>query len=95
METSKLLVRDRPQYTEILDQFDESPEDLDNVRLQDMIEQLKVLYESAENRVESCEKAVRLIHEQVRDVEFDQKERDRQAQQTRRSKKRRDRPSNS
>lgn len=86
LETSKLLVGHQPQYTEILDQLETKPSNLDPKRLQDIIEQLKVLSESAENRVESCERAVRLIHEQMRDVEFDQKERDRQAEQTRRSK---------
>lgn len=108
LETSKLLVGHQPQYTEILDQLETKPSNLDPKRLQDIIEQLKVLSESAENRVESCERAVRLIHEQMRDVEFDQKERDRQAEQTRRSKtkkdessknvkakKRKDRPSSS
>ena len=86
LETSKLLVGHQPQYTDILDQLETKPSNLDPKRLQDIIEQLKLLSESAENRVESCERAVRLIHEQMRDVEFDQKERDRQAEQTRRSK---------
>lgn len=86
LETAKLLVGHQPHYTEILDQLETKPSNLDPKRLQDIIEQLKVLSESAEKRVESCERAVRLIHEQMRDVEFDQKERDRQAEQTRRSK---------
>lgn len=108
LETSKLLVGQHPQYSEILDQLETKPSNLDPKRLQDIIEQLKVLSESAEKRVESCERAVRIIHEQMRDVEFEQKERDRQTEQTRRTKakkeessknvkakKRKDRPSSS
>jgi transcriptional adapter 3 len=86
LETSKLLVGSQPQYTDILETLETRPSNLDPKRLQDIIEQLKILSESAEKRVESCERAVRLIHEQMRDVEFDQKERDRQAEQTRRTK---------
>jgi transcriptional adapter 3 len=86
LDTSKLLVAHHPQYTDILDQLETKPTNLDPKRLQDIIEQLKNLSDSAEKRVESCERAVRIIHEQMRDVEFDQKERDRQAEQIRRSK---------
>ena len=48
-----------------------------------MIEQLKQLSDAAENRVETCEKAIRLIHAQLKDLESEHKERERQAEQER------------
>lgn len=87
LETSRLLAAHHPQYADILDHLETKPSNLDPKRLQDIIEQLKGLTDAAEKRVDVCERAVRVIHEQISDVEFEQKERDRQAEQTRRSKK--------
>lgn len=86
LETAKLMVSPHPQYTDILDQLETKPSNLEPKRLQEIIDQLKTLSDSAEKRVESCEKAIRLIHEQMREVEADHKERERQAEQARRTK---------
>ncbi|RMZ89962.1 hypothetical protein DV736_g2793, partial [Chaetothyriales sp. CBS 134916] len=44
----------------------------------------------AENRVELCERAIRLIHDKMRDVESEHKDRERQAELARRSKSRKE-----
>jgi transcriptional adapter 3 len=86
LETAKLMVASHPQYSDILDQLEVKASNLEPRRLQEVIDQLKKLSDSAEKRVESCEKAIRLIHEQMRDIEADHKERERQAEQARRTK---------
>jgi transcriptional adapter 3 len=86
LETAKLMVAGHPQYSDILDQLEVKPSNLEPRRLQEVIDQLKKLSDSAEKRVESCEKAIRLIHEQMRDIEADHKERERQVEQARRTK---------
>ncbi|ETN46480.1 uncharacterized protein HMPREF1541_00665 [Cyphellophora europaea CBS 101466] len=83
LETSKLLVAHRPKYTEILEQLDTKPSSLE---FQDIIERVKVLHESADTRVESCERALRLIHEQMRDHATEQEERDRRVEERRRNR---------
>ena len=85
LETSKLMVMQTPQYSDILDQLEIKPSNVEQKRLPEIIDQLKKLSDHAEQRVESCEKAIRLIHEQMRDVEAEHKERERQAEQTRRT----------
>ena len=106
LDTSKLLVLPKHDYADILDDLEAKPSHIEPKKLQNIIEQLKKLSDHAEERVESCETAIRKIHEQMRDVEFEYKERERQAEQTRRSeakkkdaasknlkvKKRKDRP---
>lgn len=86
LETAKLMVAPHPQYSDILDQLQVKPSNIEPKRLQEVIDQLKTLSDSAEKRVESCEKAIRLIHEQMREIEADHKERERQAEQFRRTK---------
>ena len=87
LETSKVLVAPHPQYNDILGRLESKPPNVDPKRLQEMIEDLKTLGASAEQRVESCERAVRVLHDQLKDIEFEQKEREQQAEQARRSKK--------
>lgn len=86
LDTAKLMVSPHPQYSEILEQLETKPSNLEPKRLQEIIDHLKALGDSAEKRVESCEKAIRLIHEQMREVEAEHKERERQAEQARRTK---------
>ncbi|RMD42423.1 hypothetical protein DV735_g2725, partial [Chaetothyriales sp. CBS 134920] len=90
LETTRLLVLPQPQYADILDQLEAKPSAIEPKRLQDIIEQLKTLGDHAENRVELCERAIRLIHEQMRDVESEHKDRERQADLARRSKARKE-----
>ncbi|RMZ84288.1 hypothetical protein DV738_g737, partial [Chaetothyriales sp. CBS 135597] len=90
LETARLLVLPQPQYADILDQLEAKPSAIEPKRLQDIIEQLKTLGDHAENRVELCERAIRLIHEQMRDVESEHKDRERQADLVRRSKSRKE-----
>ncbi|KAK5268757.1 Transcriptional regulator, partial [Exophiala xenobiotica] len=51
---------------------------------------LKHLSDAAEKRAESCEKAIRLIHEQKKELESDHQERELQAEQARRAKARKE-----
>ncbi|OAL31061.1 hypothetical protein AYO20_08482 [Fonsecaea nubica] len=90
LEVSKLLVSSKPNYAEIIDHLDTHGSKLEPKSLHDIIDQLKHLSESAEKRAESCEKAIRLIHEQKKNVETDQQDRDRQAEQARRAKARKE-----
>jgi transcriptional adapter 3 len=90
LETSKLIVQPTPHYGEILEQLEGKPSSLEPKRLQDIIEQLKKLSEAADIRVETCERAMRLIHEKMRDAEYESKERERQAEPTRKSKPKKD-----
>ena len=87
LETAKLMVDQYPhQYSDILAQLETKSSNLEPKQLQGIIDQLKKLGDFAEVRVESCEKAIRLIHEQMRDVEAEYKERERQADQARKTK---------
>ncbi|EXJ85667.1 transcriptional adapter 3 [Capronia coronata CBS 617.96] len=90
LETSKLLVSPKPNYTEIIDYLDTHGTKLEPKSLHDIIDQLKHLSESAEKRAESCEKAIRLIHEQKKELESDQQHREQEAEQARRAKARKD-----
>lgn len=69
LDTAKLLVASKPSYADILDQLDTKPSNLDPKQLLHMIEELKQLSDAAEKRVDSCEKALRLIHEHQRNAE--------------------------
>lgn len=93
LETSKLLVASQPSYTDILERLETKPSNLEPKQLQDTIDQLKQLSDSAEKRIDSCEKAIRLIHEQLKDIDSEHKERERQAEQSRRNKTKREEPS--
>lgn len=90
LDTSKLLVAPHPSYADILDKLETKPSSLEPRTLQEIIEQLKQLNDHADKRSESCEKAIRIIHEQLRDLEFDHKERERQAEHAKRLKAKRD-----
>ncbi|OAP58716.1 hypothetical protein AYL99_07806 [Fonsecaea erecta] len=90
LEASKLLVSSKPNYAEIIDHLETHGSKLEPKSLHEIIDQLKHLSESAEKRAESCEKAIRLIHEQKKNVETDQQDRDRQAEQARRAKARKE-----
>lgn len=107
LDISKLLVGAQPQYVDILDRLETKQASLEPKQLQDIIDQLKQLNEAAEKRVESCERAIRLIHDQVKELESEHKERERQdqvrkakakreeSQKNVKAKKRKDRPSSS
>jgi len=86
LDTSKLLVAPHPSYAEILDRLETKPSNLEPKQLQDIIDQLKQLSDAAEKRVDSCEKAIRIIHDQLKDLDSEYKERERQAEQIRRQK---------
>lgn len=88
LETSKLLVSSKPNYSEIIDHLETHGTRLEPKSLHDIIDQLKHLSESAEKRAESCEKAIRLIHEQKKELESDQQHREREAELARRTKAR-------
>lgn len=90
LDLNKLLVAARPSYTEFTDYLDSHGAKVEPKSLHDIIEQLKHLSDAAEKRIESCEKAIRLIHEQKKDIESEQQNRDRQAEQARRSKARKE-----
>ena len=90
LDTSRLLILQQPQYADILDTLEAKPSYIEPKKLQEIIEQLKTLSDHAEKRVESCERAIRLIHEQMRDVESEHKERERQAEQSRRTQAKKD-----
>lgn len=86
LDTAKLLVAPQPSYAEILDRLETRPSNLEPKQLQDIIDQLKQLSDAAEKRVDSCEKAIRVIHDQLKDLDSEHKERERQAEQARRHK---------
>jgi len=90
LDTSKLLVASQPNYADILDRLETKPANLDPKQLQDTIEQLKQLSDSAEKRIDSCEKAIRLIHDQLKDLDSEHKERERQADHAKRLKAKKD-----
>ncbi|KIW11080.1 hypothetical protein PV08_10379 [Exophiala spinifera] len=90
LETAKLLVPSRPNYGEIVDYLETHGTKFEPKSLNDLIDQLKHLSDAAEKRAESCEKAIRLIHEQKKEVESDHQERERQAEQARRAKARKE-----
>ena len=86
LDTSKLYIPNHPQYSDALEKLESRHGALDPKQLQEIIDQLKQLSDSADKRAESCENAIRRLHETLREVEADQKERDRQAEQARRAK---------
>ncbi|KAK5080564.1 Transcriptional regulator [Lithohypha guttulata] len=86
LDTSKLLIATQPNYADILDRLETKPSNLEPKALQDIIEQLKQLSDAAETRVESCEKAIRMIHESLKDLDSEHKERERQEELSRRNK---------
>lgn len=86
LDTSKLMVASHPSYAEILDRLEVKPSSLEPKTVADIIEQLRQLSDAAEKRVDSCEKAIRVIHEQLKDLDSEHKERERQAEQAKRSK---------
>ena len=90
LDTAKLLVPSYPQYSDILDTLEAKPSTLEPKQLQGIIDQLKKLGDGTDVRVEACERALRLIHEQKRDVEFEYEERERQAEQDKRTKARKE-----
>ncbi|KAK5216207.1 Transcriptional regulator [Exophiala xenobiotica] len=90
LETSKLLVPAKPSYGEIVDYLETHGTKFEPKSLHDLIDQLKHLSDAAEKRAESCEKAIRLIHEQKKELESDHQERELQAEQARRAKARKE-----
>lgn len=90
LDLNKLLVSSKPNYAEATDYLDSHGAKVEPKLLHDIIEQLKHLSESAEKRIESCEKAIRLIHEQKKELESDQQDRERQAEHARRQKARKE-----
>lgn len=90
LDLNKLLVSSKPNYAEATDYLDSHGAKVEPKLLHDIIEQLKHLSESAEKRIESCEKAIRLIHEQKKELESDQQDRERQADHARRQKARKE-----
>jgi transcriptional adapter 3 len=90
LDLNKLLVSSKPTYAEATDYLDSHGAKVEPKLLHDIIEQLKHLSESAEKRIESCEKAIRLIHEQKKELESDQQDRERQAEHARRQKARKE-----
>lgn len=90
LDLNRLLVSSKPNYAEATDYLDSHGVKAEPKLLHDIIEQLKHLSESAEKRIESCEKAIRLIHEQKKDLESDQQDRERQAEHARRQKARKE-----
>lgn len=91
LDTIKLLVAPQPQYGEILDRLETKPANLEPKHLEDIIIQLKQLSDTAEKRVESCEKAIRLIHDQLKELELESQHKEREQQdQARRAKAKRE-----
>jgi len=90
LDTTKLIVPAHPQYGDIVDRLESKAAALDPKQLQDISDQLKQLGDSAEKRVASCEYSIRKLHEQAKEVEAEPKERDKQAEQTRRAKARKE-----
>ena len=80
------MIASPQQYADILEQLETRPSNVEPKQLQGIIDQLKKLSDFAETRVESCERAIRMIHDQMRDVEAEHKERERQAEQARKTK---------
>ncbi|KAJ9611257.1 Transcriptional regulator [Cladophialophora chaetospira] len=90
LEVSKLLVSAKPNYADIIDHLESHGSRFEPRLLSDIIDQLKQLSESAEKRAELCEKAIRVIHEQKKELDSDQQDRERQAEQARRTKARKE-----
>jgi hypothetical protein len=90
LEVSKLLVSAKPNYADIIDHLESQGSRLEPRSLNDIIDQLKHLSDWAEKRAEVCEKAIRVIHEQKKELESDQQDHDRQAEQARRAKARKE-----
>lgn len=90
LETAKLLVSAKPSYADITEYLESHGTRFEPKSLHEIIDQLKHLSDAAEKRAESCEKAIRVIHEQKKELESEQQERERQAEQARRVKARKE-----
>ncbi|KAI1620933.1 transcriptional adapter 3 [Exophiala viscosa] len=90
LETKHLIVSPKPNYGEVIDYLETHGTKFEPKSLHDLIDQLKHLSDSAEKRAESCERAIRLIHEQKKEIDSDHQERERQAEQARRTKARKE-----
>jgi transcriptional adapter 3 len=87
LDTSKLLINTASVYSDILEKL-ESKTSLDPKQFQDIISQLNSLGDGAEKRSDLCSAAMRTLHEQYGELEAEQKEKERQAEQTRKMKAR-------
>jgi len=90
IETAKVPAISQPQYSDILERLESRPSTLEPRHLHDIIDELRTLSEAAEKKAESCENAIRVIHDQLKDLESEHRERDRQVEQVRRSKSRKE-----
>ena len=90
LEVSKLLVSPKPTYSDIIDHLETQVSRLEPRSLNEIIDQLKHLSDLAEKRAEICERAIRVIHEQKKDLESEQQDLERQAEQARRPKARKE-----
>ena len=90
LELNKLLVSPKPNYGEIIEYLESHGTKFEPKSINDIIDQLKHLSDAAEKRAESCEKAIRVIHEQKKELESDQHDRERQAEHARRAKARKE-----
>jgi len=90
LETKHLIVSQKPNYGDVIDYLETHGTKFEPKSLHDLIDQLKHLSDSAEKRAESCERAIRLIHEQKKEIDSDHQERERQAEQERRTKARKE-----
>jgi transcriptional adapter 3 len=90
LDAVKFLVTNKPSYADIIEQLETQGARLESSALYSLIDRLKHLSDAAEKRTEECEKAIRVIHELKKEASStaDQQERDRQADQARRSKAR-------
>lgn len=87
LDTSKLLINTPSVYSDILEKL-ESKASLDTKQFQDTISQLNSLGDGAEKRSDLCSAAMRTLHEQYAELEAEQKEKERQAEQLRKVKAR-------
>lgn len=90
LEISKLVPSSKPNYADIIDHLESHGSKLDAKPLTEIIDQLKHLSDAAEKRAELCERAIRIIYEQKKELDSDQLERDRHAEQARRAKARKE-----
>lgn len=90
LDTSKLLVITPSLYVDILEKLESKSSNLDTKQFQDIISQLNSLGDGAEKRSDLCSAAMRTLHEQYAELEAEQKEKERQAEQARKLKARQD-----
>jgi hypothetical protein len=77
-------------YADILEKLENKTTSLDTKQFQDIISQLNSLGDGAEKRSDLCSAAMRTLHEQYAELEAEQKEKERQAEQARKLKARQD-----